>query len=94
MLLADILHNVLLSHGKWQVRNISHVESRRIDKRFEDAFKRLCKSVDYCAKRADKVLRCRITSVGLPNGNDGVCINILPSRRSKAGNKSGKIKKQ
>ena len=83
MLLADILHNVLLSRGKWQVRNISHVESRRIDKR-----------VDYCAERADKVLRCRITSVGLPNGNDGVCINILPSRRSKAGNKSGKIKKQ
>ena len=92
MMLADILHNVLLSRGQWQVRNNSHIESKNTDKRLDDAFRRLCKSVDYCAERADKVLRCRITSVALPNGNDGVCISILPSHRSK--NKSRKIKKQ
>lgn len=83
MILANFLHNVLLSRGRWDRCNVSQKKKRNIDKKFEEAFKRLCQSVDFRAKTADKVLKCKIASGALINGGDGVCINILTSRRDK-----------
>lgn len=78
MLLADVLQNVLLSKGKLQNNKISHAGSINIDKRFDDAFNRLCQCVDFRAKKADKVLKYKIGSVIAPDGDKMVYINILP----------------
>lgn len=94
MLLADILHQVLSSRGRWQPSETFREKNANIDKRFEEKLKRLCWGVDYRADKADKVLRCKITSMALPPGNDTVCINISPSRPKKTKNKNRIIKKQ
>lgn len=83
MILAKFLHNVLLSRGRWDRCNVSQKKKENIDKQFEEAFKRLCRSVDFRAKTADRLLKCKITSGALINGGDGVCINILSSRGDK-----------
>ena len=88
MLLADFLHNILLSRERFQSMKNAHEKSKKIDKSFDDAFKRLCRSVDFGAKQADKLLKCRITRIATPYGSEKVFINIQPSRRRKVINKN------
>ncbi len=85
MLLADILHNVLLSRGRCRKSEFSDEKCEKNDKRFESAFKRLCRGVDFRAKNADRVLRCKIATVALPDGSNRVWVNIVPpaSKKSK-----------
>ncbi len=75
ILLAEILHKVLASRGRWRAIESCHKKNTNIDKRFEEIFKRLHKSIDYRADKADKMLKCKITSMALPE-NDTTCINI------------------
>ena len=86
MLLADVLHNVLLSQGQLQNYKISHANCKNIDKRLDDVFNRLCQCVDFRAKKADKALKCKITGVVTPDRDKMVYINILPMHK--------KVKKQ
>ena len=88
MLLADVLHNVLLSKGKLQNNKISHAGCTNINKRFDDAFNRLCRCVDFRAKKADKVLKCKIASIIAPDGDKVVYINILPMHKKSKKEKS------
>ena len=82
MLLADFLHNVLFSRERWQSLNKTHDDSRCLDKRLKAVFKRLLKNVDFCAKKADKLLKCKITRIAMPNGNAIMSINMQPSHRN------------
>lgn len=79
MLLAEFLHNALLWRGHGPTVALAHEKPRNIDKRFEKAMERLRKSIDCSAKSADRLLRCKISSIALPRGNETVCINISAS---------------
>ena len=93
MLLADVLHNVLLFQGKLHNNKKSHASSINIDKRLDDVFNRLCQCVDFRAKKADKVLKCKIASVIAPDGNNMVYVNVLPlHKKSKKQKSYNKIK--
>ena len=69
-----------------------HKKCKKIDKSLDDAFKRLRRSVDFGAKQADRLLKCRITRIAASDGSEKVFINIQPSRRGKAINKKCIIK--
>ena len=88
MLLADFLHNILLSRERLLSMRNAHKKSKKIDKSLDDAFKRLFRSVDFDARQADRLLKCRITRIATPDGNEKVFINIQPSRRRKVINKN------
>lgn len=91
MLLADFLHSVLLSRGRWLPGRVADKMEKSVDKRFDDTFRRLWRSVDYSAKSADRLLRCKVARVALPNG-DGVCISIVPVHQRYVKNQNSIIK--
>ncbi len=81
--LADILHKVLSLRGRWQACGDENEKDRNIDKEFEKRLSRLHKSIDYRAKRAEKLLKCKITDTQ-PNVNNTMYINICrPHKKSK-----------
>ena len=78
MLLAEFLHNALLWRGREHSDATTHKKAKS-SRGFEEAMERLRKSVDYRAKGAENILRCKITSMALPRGREAVCINISAS---------------
>ena len=85
MHLAEFLHNALLWRGRTPFNVPPHKKNTNIDKRFEKIMERMRKSVDYRAKSAQKLLKCKITSMTLPYGTGAVCINMsaAPKKREK-----------
>lgn len=92
MLLAEFLHNAL----SWRERMPfdAPLHKKPTNKRFEEAMKRLRKSIDYRAKSAENLLLCKITSMALPRGSKAVCINLSASPRKKVNSKKSINKKQ
>ena len=78
MLLADFLHKVLLRRNRWHTNKAMRKEYAKCDKRFEEMFKRLQKTIDYNANSADTQLRCKMKNIAQPRTIDTVCIRISP----------------
>lgn len=81
MLLANFLHNVLSFK---QCRNVFKPMSNEIvntNKEFEKVMRRLQKTIDFRADKADKILRCSVTRISVPGKKDAVFVNILPSNK-------------